>query len=107
MKNEESILNPERIIPAGTETTIEVIDNEGNTYYAYLRKIDKKTLSSALANMYSPESGIDMITTGEIVLRSLMIGGDSQILDEDEITIAAALKAMELVKVLQANLKKN
>lgn len=95
-----------RVAPEGTETTIEVTDADGKVYYAYLRKIDKKTLSTALSNMYSPDS-IDMITIGEIVLRSLMISGDQEILEEDEICIAASLKAMELVKILSANLKKN
>ena len=106
MKNQEE-LSTAPLAPEGTETTIEVTDGEGKVYYAYLRKIDKKTIGTALANMYSPNSEIDMLTTGEIVLRSLMIGGDAEILEEDDICIAASIKAMELVKVLQANLKKN
>ena len=79
-------------------------DEDGNTYaYAYLRRPARPVLSAVMNRIQS-----DPLGSIEMLLRNCIITevSDTRILDDDDMFIAAAQSANELINVRQSELKK-
>lgn len=72
-----------------------------------LRKPNRKVLGEVLS-LLSPIGGQrpDILSAGEWILKTCWEDGDERIKSEDDLLIAASLKAVELVEIKEAELKK-
>lgn len=69
---------------------------------------DRKTYAQAMALlMPSKNSRPDLIAAGEWILKLGWIEGDDEIRNDEDLLIAAALKASELIEPFESELKKN
>lgn len=66
----------------------------------YLRKPNDRELSYAMSKLPA------MIEAGKVLVKNCWLGGNDRILDEPALLTAAALQAMPLLEVRQAQLKK-
>lgn len=95
----------EETFPVGTESVIEV--KKGDIIYkAYLRKSDAKVVSTAMTQMRLQGENFDMLSIGEMILRQLFVGGDQEILMDQDVLISASIQAFSLVQILESKIKK-
>ena len=66
----------------------------------YMRKPDRKVLA------YASSGGTNRIKVSETVLRSIWLGGDEEILENDEYFLGAIQKLDQMLKVREAELEK-
>lgn len=71
-----------------------------------LCKLDRATLEITLGMVMATNNTPQYIRAGEIILRKCWVSGDKEILDDEDLLIAAAMKAYELIEIKEASLKK-
>ena len=71
-----------------------------------LCKLDRATLEITLGMVMATTGNPQYIRAGEIILRKCWVSGDKEILEQDDLLIAAAMKAYELIEIKEATLKK-
>ena len=79
------------------------------TKVVYLSKPKNKTISSAMAYLTPKFEGDvpDMIQAGLIILNECFVGGDRDILTDDDYSRTASMKLVTLINIGDAELKKN
>lgn len=88
----------------GVEThTIVLQTGEG----CILRKPDAGTMRKVMSKMFTMSGESDFAGAGEAILESCWVGGDNIILENDDMRIAAAMQAFQLVQMMQGIIKKN
>lgn len=75
----------------------------------FLSKPSNKVIGDAMAVMTPKYQGdtVDMITAGIIILNGCFVGGDREVITDEEYSRCAALKLIELINVGSTDLKKN
>lgn len=68
--------------------------------------LDRATLEIALGMVMATSGNPQYIRAGEIILRKCWVSGDKEILENDDLLVAAAMKAYELIEIKEATLKK-
>ena len=71
-----------------------------------LTELDRTTLEITLGMIMSTTGSPQYIRAGEVILRNCWVDGDKEILERDDLLIAAAMKAYELIEIKEATLKK-
>lgn len=85
----------------GTVNQIDIL-YDGHTYTCYLKKPDRNTVSFAM----SKESADRILESGEIILENCWLGGDESIKENDDIWMAAAMRARTTFDLPEASVKK-
>jgi hypothetical protein len=82
------------------------IEVEGFT--CKLRKPDRGIYTRVIG-LITPLAGKDpeIVRAGSLILESCWLSGDEELKTEDDLNISACLKAVELIEIKEANLKKN
>lgn len=95
------------VTPAGAAYVIEVENGENNPpLKAYLKKINRSTMEIVLGLTMAVNGSPQYIRAGEIILKNCWVGGDDEILKNEDFLISAAMQAYRLVEVKNAELKK-
>jgi len=92
--------------PKGSHT-LEVKDKDGKTYRAYLKTPDRTTKEMALGFSAPIIGQPQYIRAGEILLLGCWLGGDEEIKTDEYLLAGAAMSAMGLLDIAEAELKKN
>ena len=88
-------------IPAGAVYQIEVEDK-----VCYLKEPDRATTEIVLGLVANPYKEPQFLRAGEIVLLKCWVGGDMEIQKDEKYLLPAAQRALNIVEVKQAKLKK-
>lgn len=93
----------EKKTPVKGYYTLEI---DGKT--AQLSKPTRQIMGQAMG-MVVPVNGQvpDITKAGEWILRNCWIDGDKEILEDDDLLFSASMSIMELLKIKQAEIKKN
>lgn len=86
------------------KTLILTDDETGATVAtAYLKRAGRPIVARALSLI----SQSKILEAGEYILENCFVGGDESVLTDEYVKMSAAMKAVELVKLLDGELKKN
>tara|TARA_R110002126_G_scaffold48851_3_gene135650 strand:+ start:560 stop:928 length:369 start_codon:yes stop_codon:yes gene_type:complete len=79
------------------------------TKTVFLSKPNNKTIGNAMGLMTPKFVGdsVDMIGAGIVILMECFVGGDRDVLTDDDYSRCASLKLIELINVGETSLKKN
>ena len=89
----------------GDVRTLTLTDDEtGETVaVAYLKRPSRPTVARAVSLL----SQSKVLEAGEFLLENCFVGGDQRILSDEWLKMSAAMKAVEIVKLLDGELKKS
>jgi len=89
----------------GDVRTLTLTDDEtGNTVaVAYLKRPNRPTVARAVSLL----SQSKVLEAGEFLLENCFVGGDQHVLSDEWLKMSAAMKAVEIVKLLDGELKKS
>jgi hypothetical protein len=93
-----------KLVPKGTKTHTIVIENGLG---CILNSPKPHVLSQALGALSGIGKDPDMYKAGNIILKNCWIAGDMEIQENDDFRFACALQAINVIQVLQGNIKKN
>jgi hypothetical protein len=93
-----------KLVPKNTKTHTLVIENGLG---CILNNPKPQVLSQALGALSGIGKDPDMYKAGNIILKNCWIAGDMEIQENDDFRFACALQAINVIQVLQGNIKKN
>ena len=76
-------------------------------YSCQLNTPNRGIIEMAMSKMGIAGGQSEMIKAGEIILRGCWVDGDDEILNNDQLLVACALKAFQLIEMKEVELKKN
>lgn len=89
-----------------------VYDIKVGGYYCLLKEPDRNVYSSAMSLLMavpglSTRKDTDLIGAGTKILQGAWLEGDEQIMSQDKLLVSAAMPAIQLLDVVEAEIKKN
>lgn len=93
-----------KLVPKGVKTHTIVLENGLG---CILNHPKPQVLSKALGALSGMSKDPDMYGAGNHIITHCWVAGDLQIQDDDDFRFAASIQALEMIEILQGQIKKN
>jgi len=90
------------VVASGARYELTVQDDNGTTLTGYLKKPTRNIVARAMSLLAQNK----VLEAGEFVLENCFAGGDEQLLQDEDLKVAAAMQSIQAVQVLDGELKK-